>query len=41
MPKVISVQQKRDWLDAYENGKSIDAIAKSSSRNKRTIKKSS
>lgn len=39
MPKKISIQQKRDWLDSYENGKSIDAIRETSKRGMRTIKK--
>jgi len=39
MPKKISVQQKRDWLAEYENGKSTIDIAKDAKRDTRTINK--
>ena len=37
MPKIISIQQKRDWLVEYENGKSIKNIAGDAKRDTRTI----
>ncbi len=40
MPKKIPIQQKRDWLVDYENGKSIKDIAKGASRDTRTIRES-
>jgi len=40
MPKKIPLQQKRDWLVDYENGKSMQAIALEAKRDTRTIKES-
>jgi len=37
MPKKIPIQQKRDWLVEYENGKSKNDIAKDANRDIRTI----
>jgi len=37
MPKKISIQQKRDWLVEYENGKSIKDIAGDAKKDTRTI----
>jgi len=37
MPKKISIQEKRDWLVDYENGKSIKDIAGDAKRDTRTI----
>ncbi len=37
MPKKISIQQKRDWLVEYENGKSKKDIAGEAKRDTRTI----
>jgi len=37
MPKKISIQQKRDWLVEYENGKSKKDIAGDAKRDTRTI----
>ena len=39
MPKKISLMQKREWLDSYESGKSVESIATSAHRDVRTIKK--
>ena len=39
MPKKISIQQKRDWLVEYENGKSTKDIVKDAKRDTRTINK--
>ncbi len=39
MPKKISIQEKRDWLVDYENGKSTKDIAKDAKRDTRTINK--
>jgi len=38
MPNKIPIQQKRDWLVEYENGKSIKDIAGDAKRDTRTIK---
>jgi len=37
MPKKIPIQQKRDWLADYENGKSIKDIAGDAKKDTRTI----
>ncbi len=37
MPKKISIQEKRDWLVEYENGKPIKDIAGDAKRDTRTI----
>ena len=39
MPKKISSNEMRDWLDRYDSGESEAAIAKEAHRDTRTVKK--
>jgi len=39
MPKVIPIEEKRDWLRQHDGGKSIATIAENTGRDKRTIEK--